>query len=313
MEVPISIRIGARRAYIVGMSTIDDLNKRLGIPDVLSFDEGEGDLPFARIRSDRGAADVSLYGANVTHFKPVGVEHPVLWMSPEAVFAEGKAIRGGIPVCWPWFGNHPSGSPEKPAHGVARIRLWDVREARVDDSGRVRLKLAMPGTESDLALTLEIAVGAALELRLTTENTGDAPVAMTAALHTYFSVSEIGNVRIKGFDGVEYWDQLEDNAEKRQDGDIVIDREVDRIYVSTEGECRILDAGWERIIRVAREGSGSAVVWNPWIEKSARLGDFPDDGYPGMLCIEAANAGPDVVTLQPGMRHVLGTTISVMP
>ncbi len=295
------------------MLKIDALNKRCGIPDVLSFDEGEGGLPFARIRSDRGEADISLYGAHVTHFKPVGIEHPVLWMSPEAVFAEGKAIRGGIPICWPWFGNHPSGSPEKPAHGVARIRMWEVKETGVDDAGRVRLRLAMPGKESDLALTLEIVVGSALELRLTTENTGDAPEAMTAALHTYFSVSEIGKVRIKGFDGVEYWDQLEGNAVKRQEGDIIIDREVDRIYVGTEGECRIVDEGWERAIRVTREGSGSAVVWNPWIEKSARLGDFPDDGFPGMVCIEAANAGPDVVTLQPGMRHVLGIKISVTP
>jgi glucose-6-phosphate 1-epimerase len=295
------------------MPNLDDLNARFGIPNLLSFDEGEGGLPFVRIRSDRGAADLSLYGAHVTYFKPVGVEHPVLWMSPEAVFAEGKAIRGGIPICWPWFGNHPSGSPEKPAHGVARIRLWEVRESRVDDAGRVRLKLELPRKESDLSLSLEVLVGAALELRLTTGNKGDAPVALTAALHTYFAVSEIGNVRIKGLDGVDYWDQLDGNAVKRQEGDLVIDREVDRIYVGTEGECRIVDGGWERVIRVAREGSGSVVVWNPWIEKSERLGDFPDEGYPGMLCIEAANAGEDVVTVQPGRKHVLGTTISVTP
>jgi len=294
---------------------IDDLNARFGNAD-LTFTIGQGGLPKADIRNRLGSADVYLHGAHLTAFQPADAG-PVLWMSEQAAFAPPKPIRGGVPICWPWFGGNPDDTA-KPQHGFARNRRWTVRSARSlpDDATVLTLGLRDdPETRAiwphafDLEFTLT--VGSELRMDLRARNTGDSPVEIGAALHTYFAVGDITQVSISGLDGREYHDQLDGMRVKSQSGDVRIDREVDRIYIDTEDTCFIDDPSMSRRIRVAKEGSRSTVVWNPWVAKAARMPDFPDDGYRTMVCIETTNAAGDVRTLGPGQEHTLTQFISL--
>ncbi len=279
------------------------------------FIDGEGDLPFAKIENQFATAEISFYGAHVTSFIPQG-EKPVLWVSRQSMYQYGKAIRGGIPVCWPWFGAHPS-DRNQPSHGYARIMAWPLVEALDLPDGATQLsfelspealkqRVAVPDFQAKMTVT----VGRELEVKLYIRNLGPEAWSYTGALHTYFNVSDIRKVSVCGLDGAAYRDSLT-GEDKVQQGDITFAGEVDRIYRDTTGACDIVDAGWNRTIRVAKRGSASTVVWNPWIEKSQKMSDFGDDEYLGMLCVETANAGNDVRRLAPGADAELTTIIGI--
>jgi D-hexose-6-phosphate mutarotase len=303
------------------MIGIDDLNARFAVPGAVRFaDHALGGL-VAELTSVHGAATVALLGGLATSWRPPGSDE-VLWLSTSGrLDGSGRAPRGGIPVCWPWFADHPT-DPSLPAHGFARRAMWEVSGAHADRDG-VHLTLTTDVGATGNApwphraeLSLEVSLGATLDVRLTTRNVGNAPFDLTQALHTYFRVGNVTRVEVQGLDGVSYLDKLDAFAEKRQSGPIAIDREVDRIYLGTTGAIDLVDPVLGRTIRVTRSGSTSAVVWNPWIAKAARLGDVVDadgaDAYLRMLCIEAANAAPDVVTIPPGGTHTLGTGLEVI-
>ncbi len=295
-------------------TTTAELNERFGIPGELEFVEGPGGLPVASIRNEGGGAGVCLLGGHVLSYEPSGQE-PVLWVSAESHFEVGRPIRGGIPVCWPWFaGQVPA--PGLPAHGCVRTRLWEVRGTESLDAA-TRIVLGITDDEETRALwphrfDLEIAVtvGAELRVDLTARNTDDEAWSCTGALHSYFAVGDVEQVCVLGLDGCRYLNKVEEFAEQRQRGPITVASEVDRIYTETTAECTIEDPVLGRRIRVAKEGSHTTVVWNPWVDKSARMEDFGDEEYHGMLCVETANAGEDVVTLEPGEAHRLTAVIS---
>ena len=235
-------------------------------------------------------------------FKTGGEE--VLW-SPKSWNHKGdKWCHGGIPICWPWFG-----SAATPAHGLARINMWNMEAPRDEADGSVTLTMTLE--KNGLAAKMVINIGRTLTLNLTTVNESGEPVKLTEALHTYFNISDISKIRILGFEDCDYFCSLAKVTEK-QSGAITFDKETDRIYYAGSRIAVIDDPGLERQIRVERFGSDSAVVWNPWIAKAAAMPDFGDDEYPGMLCIEAANAGDDARTLAPGASHTLGTRISLI-
>ncbi len=265
---------------------------------------GENQIQVLQISNPLADAQISLYGAHVLSFIPKGKED-LLWVSSKSNYLKGKAIRGGIPVCWPWFG------PVKaPTHGLARIRDWDFISAvsEADDSTTVYLTLFCP--EMNLKASMRINVGRELSLELTSENCSNEPVTLTSALHTYFNIADIHQVRCLGLDGMEYADKVT-GENCCQSGNVIFDRETDRIYASTNVVV-IDDPVLGRKIRVERMGSSSAVVWNPWIDKAANMADFGDEEYLQMLCVEAANAGCDQVILPPGGKHLLGTRISLI-
>jgi glucose-6-phosphate 1-epimerase len=294
---------------------IDDLNRTFAIDGHLSFDEGRGGLPRVVIDNPVATAEVYLHGAHVTAFRPRGAA-PVLWMSDLAVFRKDKAIRGGIPVAWPWFGPHPT-NKNMPQHGFARTSDWMIIATSAHPDGRTEVVLRLTDSGQSRALwphrfelELRAVVGNDLHLELRSRNTGCESVQVGGALHTYFRVGDIDQVSIEGFGGRDYLDQLDGHRNKRTDGPISIGEEVDRIYLQPSDECAIIDAVEKRRIRVSQSGSRTTVVWNPWIDKSARMFDFPDDGYRTMVCIEAANAADDVRLLRPGTEHILSQTIS---
>lgn len=297
---------------------IDRLNEQYGLHGHVHFAGGRGGMPRALIANDHADAEVYLHGAHVTAFAPRG-EAPVLWLSPDAVFTSGRAIRGGVPIVWPWFGPHGSDST-KPQHGFARNLQWQVAATRACADGSSEITLELTENEHTLALwphpfRLEhtVRAGRGLSMVLTSHNTGDEPVSLGAALHSYFSIADITQARVEGLEECTYLDQLTSRIVKRQPGPVTFDREVDRIYFGAPRDRVIVDATAGRAVHVATTGSRSTVVWNPWVDKSRAMADFPDEGYRNMLCVEPANAGDDVRVLAPGEHHTLTATISITP
>ncbi|MEZ4640681.1 MAG: hypothetical protein R2856_37945 [Caldilineaceae bacterium] len=201
------------------MTTLSSLNQQFGIDDRLVFVAGPGDLPVARVRNDFAIAEIALLGAHVLSYQPHDTE-PVLWVSSQSNFAVGKPIRGGIPVCWPWFAGHPTDS-NKPAHGFVRTALWTVLDTRTTRDDRTEIELGFESNEDTLslwphpfALRLRVTVGPALTVTLFTCNTGDEPFNFTGALHTYFHVGDAAQIAIHGLDGVDYLDKVDGMAAK---------------------------------------------------------------------------------------------------
>ncbi|MGE3916806.1 MAG: D-hexose-6-phosphate mutarotase [Hyphomicrobiaceae bacterium] len=286
-------------------------------PPHVAIEESPLGGPVARLTHGRFQVLVALHGAQVLNWTEDG--DGLLWLSPVARIRTGKGIRGGIPVCWPWFADHPT-DVTKAAHGFVRHRPWAIATTAVT-ADAVSITLATATTDSDLTLwphraeaRLTVTLGDGMSLSLETRNTGDAPFALTEALHTYFRVSDISAASVTGLEGRAYLDKLEGFARKTQNGAIAVPAEVDRIYLGDTSHITLADAGSRRRIGIASAGSRSAVVWNPWTAKTARLGDMGSpEAFRQMLCIETANAGDDIVTLAPGGTHVLGVTYIVEP
>jgi len=299
------------------MTDYEALNQRFAIDERALLVPGPGDRPVLSIQGEHSKACISLHGAHVIDFSPRN-GHPVLWLSRQAEFTPGKAIRGGIPLCWPWFGPQPADAT-KPAHGFARNRNWQLEHSTELDDGVIECRFTLAADHEtttlwphSFELRYTIRVGQYLDCELHMINHADTAVSCTGALHTYLAVSDAEDIRIRGLDKRPYIDQV-DGGRKKQQGPLVIDGEVDRIYHDTDDIVYLDDPGWSRTLVVAKSGSRSTVIWNPWIDKAARLSDFSDDEYHGMCCLEAANAGPDVVNLEPGMGHKLRCLIGTEP
>lgn len=294
-------------------AAVRDLNRAHAIEDSVVFENRFGG-PVAILNYEASRAIIAVQGAQVLSYCAGGFGE-LLWLSPQAKLGTGKAVRGGIPICWPWFGPHPEGG-NRPAHGFVRARPWRVARTEAGPDGtRIRLQLGAAGTApADWPITasvqIDICLASALTLELTTRNSGDGVIRVTQALHTYFGVSDIAEVRIGGLESVAFIDQLDPGALKREDTAVRISAELDRIYQAQTGCVTLEDAGAGRRIRIGKSGSASSVVWNPWTEKSARLGDLGDEGYRRMVCIETANAGADIVTIEPGGTHTLTAVYS---
>lgn len=268
----------------------------------------EIDHPAARAR-------VALHGAHLMEWIPTGHE-PVIYLSPDAVLREGKAIRGGVPVCWPWFGPHPT-DPALPAHGFARSRFWELTDqSETAEAARLTFLLTDDKTTRVLwphafHLELEMILGAELQLHLRMVNTGSTPFDLTAALHSYLAVGGIRQTTVTGLTGADYRDVATQPATIRhQEGDIHFDQETDRDYHS-DADVEVRDDAMGRTLIIGKTGSHCTVVWNPWIEKAIALTDLPDDHYQNFVCVETANAWKDIITLAPGASHTLATTVKV--
>jgi glucose-6-phosphate 1-epimerase len=298
-------------------SDISALNQKFAIAGQLEFVQDAGGLVIARIANALAQASIALQGAHVMTFRPNG-EQPVIWLSPAAKLAPGKSIRGGVPVCWPWFGAH-AGESGFPAHGFARTVPWRVAASEALPDGGTRIVFELPQSSIPAAqwphacrLRNIVTVGKTLAVELVTENTGNSAFEVGEALHTYFAISDVDNMRISGLEGAEYLDKVDNWQRKTQTGAVAIAGEVDRLYLNTGTDCLIEDAGLKRRIRIAKRGSRSTVVWNPWAEKAAKMGDFgSDSGYRGMVCVESVNAAENVVRIAPGESHALHAAYSI--
>ena len=238
-------------------------------------------------------------------WRPTGQEE-VLYLSPDAVYREGKAIRGGIPLCWPWFNAHPS-DPDLPSHGLVRNQFWELESTDANDDGVVaKLSRSTP----NWTVLATIRMGNSLEVALESTNLVDEPLLVSGALHSYFSVGNVREVTIKGLEDTGYLDTVGEHTNRQQTESIRIDREVDRWYDSS-GPVRLEDPVKKRTILVEKENSPSTIVWNPWTEKAVALGDLPNQDYLAFACIEAAITNDRAVAVGKGAIHRFSTRVSV--
>ncbi len=286
-----------------------------------------GELKCWHLSTPHATALIARQGAQVLSYQVFG-QPPVVWLSDTAQYVQGQSLRGGIPVCWPWFGDllrNPQAvqsmveqGAANPMHGLVRTIDWQLQDARsTATSATLALKLEMPqglGAWRHAAeLELRVHLSHDLQVSLTTRNRGDAPMVTSQALHTYFAVGDSRQARIDGLEGCSYVDTLEDWQTRVQDGPLSLSGETDRIYTGIDQPLVIHDSVWRRAIHVRASGSRSAVLWNPWVEKSQRLSQFRADAWQDMLCIETARVWDDLQYLAPGESATMGLEIQAEP
>mgnify|MGYP001073483001 CR=1 FL=1 len=299
------------------MSELDTLKRRFASADFLSFSEKAPGFIAIDVKTAFSTASIALQGAHVMTWQPKG-QKPVIWLSKAAKFAPGKSIRGGVPLCWPWFGPHAT-EAAYPGHGFARTIPWLLVDAWKLPDGRVRLEFEPVMNDAACAMWPHpslvkniVTVGQELEVELATTNTGQAAFPLGQALHTYFEIGDINKVEIAGLAGCTYIDKVAGSKRKKQKGAVTFTGETDRVYLGTTGCCGIVDPVLKRTILITSTGSRSTIVWNPWQEKAAKMGDFGKQGEDRMVCVETANAVDDVITLAPGETHRMSAQYRVI-
>jgi len=273
-------------------------------------------MPSVRVQTEAATGLVFLQGAHVAEWTPAG-QTPVIWMSEQAVYQPGKALRGGIPICFPWFGSHAE-HQAYPAHGFARTREFGYVGARAAAAGSVELEFVLEEDSQTFAFfphafeaRLRVAFGKTLELAFEVKNRGSDSFSFEEALHSYFRVEDAREISVVGLNGATYHDKVRAMAEfvERQP-ELRLTGETDRVYQSSAA-CTIVDPKGKRALRIEKAHSRSTVVWNPWHERAAQMSDFGADAWPHMICIESANVAGERVTLAPGESHTLGVSITV--
>tara|TARA_R110001583_G_scaffold41891_1_gene133148 strand:- start:45077 stop:45991 length:915 start_codon:yes stop_codon:yes gene_type:complete len=294
------------------------LNQQFGIKGQLEFSPGDNGFVMIDISNQYAKATISTYAGQIVSYQPHGQAEDLFFLSNKAIYQEGKAIRGGVPICWPWFGDDTSGF-ERPPHGFVRNQQWQVKSTETLEDGRISVTLATADNEMtrelwhyEFNLELQFIIGTQLELTLKTKNTGKQFFTITQALHTYFKVSDVSNVLIKGLNGKPYIDKLDSFTIKQQTDDIMVSDEIDRIYQKSPKHISMTDSGFNRTITISSYGSDTTVVWNPWATSISNLADLDEESYRHFVCVETANVFTDSLTIIPaGREHVVTTVFSI--
>jgi len=296
-------------------TTAAELDSRFGIPGFAEVSEGNGGLPRVHVTNPFGQAEIYLHGAHVTSWQPKGFDE-VLFLSSKARWQEGQAIRGGIPICFPWF-RAKADDPKAPAHGFARTKMWQL-DSIAENDGQVVVTMSMKNDDqtrrwwpAEFRLVNRVTFGPELRMELTCSNTGTAPARFEEALHTYNRVGAVQDARVLGLDGAHFLDNTRSNIEGVQQGEIAIGSETDNAYLNTRSAADLVDPKMQRRIRLAKEGSVNTVVWNPWREKAAEMRDLGDGEWAHFLCVEACNIMDAAVNLAPGREHKMAATLSI--
>lgn len=297
------------------VSVAAELDSRFGIPGVAKVCEGNGGLPHVQITSTFGSGEMYLHGAQVTSWKPAGNDE-VLFVSTKSRWQEGQAIRGGIPICFPWF-RAKGDDHQAPAHGFVRTETWQI-ESIIQNEGRVSVSMFTESDEQtrrwwpgEFRLIHRVMFDPELKLELICRNTGTTPLRFEEALHTYNRVADVEQVHLQGLDTVRFLDNTNANQEKIQIGDVALASQTDSAYMNTDSAVDLLDPKMRRQIRLQKDNSLTTVVWNPWREGAAALRDLGDGEWKQFLCVEASNILDSSVNLDPGQEHKMTAVLSV--
>lgn len=275
--------------------------------------------PDLTVNGTGSTATVSTHGAHVTGWAPDGAE-PVLWMSSTTRREPGAPIRGGVPICFPWFGPGVSGD-RSPSHGFARVLPWRVVDAEdTAGSSGIVLELGSPDlSDEDRAAVggeftarYSVDCGEDLLLTLTVTNVGETPFTFEEALHTYLRVGDVRQVQIEGLEDTVYADKTQGGAEHEQQGELTLTEETDRVYRSG-GKVTVVDPVLGRRLVVTKKDSASTIVWNPFPDKAATLSDIGDGEWQTLLCVEGGNVLDETIGLAPGESHSMSYRLSVEP
>jgi len=292
-----------------------ELDSGFGISGVAGVCEGNGGMPRVRITGAFGEGEMYLHGAHVTSWKPAGNDE-VLFVSTKSRWQEGQAIRGGIPICFPWF-RAKGNDAQAPAHGFARTKTWQV-ESIVQNEGTVSVIMLTESDEQtrrwwpgEFRLIHRVTFGSELKLELVCRNTGTTPLRFEEALHTYNRVADVEQVHLQGLDTVGFLDNTDANQEKMQIGDVAIASQTDSAYMNTDSAVDLLDPRMRRQIRLQKDNSLTTVVWNPWRDGAAGLKDLGDGEWKQFLCVEASNILGAAVNLDPVQEYKMTAVLSV--
>lgn len=296
-------------------SSIADLNRRFGLSGIANVVPGNGSLAKVVISSPAATGEMYLHGGHITSWVQKDGQD-ALYLSPNSLFQDGRAIRGGVPVCFPWFGDKAD-DPTAPAHGFVRTKEWQLES--IDQAGNdVVVSMSTQSDEAtrkwwphDFHLTSRASFGAQLKVELVVTNTGSSPFSFEEAQHAYFAVSDAKAAFVRGLDGTRYIDKTDRFTEKTQSGDVQFSAETDRIYLPTERDLELFDPAGKRRTEVHKENSRTTVIWNPWTEKSAGLKDLGDGQWRRFVCIETTNVGRFAVLLAPGESHTMTAQVQV--
>ena len=297
------------------MDIQQQLNEHFGLAGVLAFHATPSGLIYARVTTPQASATVYLQGAHVTAWQPKG-RQPMIFVSRKSEFAPGKPIRGGVPIAFPWFANRHDGKTG-PSHGFARIQDWTLAFAALagDD---LHLTFTLGPTEisrglgfDNFRLVYQLTIGRTLTMQLTVANDAAVPLVFEEALHTYYAVADIHEVTLEGLDGVTYLDKNDNFQPKMQHGAVVVTGPTDRVYLNASGACVLHDVAGKRRITVAKTGSNTTVIWNPWESGASKLPDLEGTEWHEFLAVETVNAAANTVTLAPGAAHVMQAHVSV--
>ena len=300
---------------------IASLNNKFAIGTELIFKQLASGTTLIEIDAPLATATISLEGGQVVAWHPKTQSEPVLWVSKLAQFAPGKAIRAGVPICWPWFGTHPTNSLV-PGHGFARVVPWNVQSTSVDTEGVIDINLKLAESEAadqlrsadfpkSVSLSAHYRIGETLEVSLITENNTEHEIHFTEGLHTYFQVSDVENVQVLGLDECVYVDLLDGNQRRRQKGPITFGGEVGRIFVKCDKATIIEDKKLGRNIHVVGTGSNSIAVWNPGLATASKMTDLGGEGWRTMVCVETANALENHAIIKPWQHRSLNAKFFV--
>ncbi len=294
---------------------VAELDGRFGIPGVARVSDGNGAMPRVQITSSLCEGELYLHGAQVTSWKPAGADE-VLFLSSKSRWEEGQAIRGGIPICFPWF-RAKVDDPQAPAHGFVRTKAWQL-ESIVENGSGVAVTMFTESDEhtqrwrpGEFRLVHCAMFGSELSLELVCINTGTTPLRFEEALHTYNRVADIQDVRLQGLDAVRFLDNTDSNSERVQRGDVAIASKTDNAYLNTENAVDLSDPNMRRRIRLRKANSLTTVVWNPWRDGAQGLHDLGDGEWRQFLCVEASNILGSAVNLAPGQEHRMNAILSV--
>ena len=297
-------------------SSIEALSHRFGIPDVVRILAGRGGLPKIHIASSAAQAELYLHGAHLTSWQPEE-EDEVLFLSDRSRWEDGQPIRGGIPICFPWF-RAKQGDATAPKHGFVRIRSWQLDSVALDPDGSVIVVASTAADDfsrrwwpCDFRLAYRLRIGRSLHLELIVANTGSAPFQFEEALHTYFNVGLAQRVEVRGLDGVAYLDNTEGNRRKIQSGPLLFSQATDNAYLDAPSPVDLVDPVLRRTLTTAKENSASTVVWNPGREGAASIPDLGEEEWQRMACVEASNVLTCAVTLPPGQEHRMAAILTV--
>lgn len=295
------------------MQTADELNEAFGLPGVIAFDEPHPGMLRARVTAPSCTAELYLQGAHLTQWQPRGDE-PVLYLSSRSSYLPGKAIRGGIPIVFPWFGPAATSpvptQPGAPQHGFARVSPWTLRFAALagDD---LHLSLSLDQTESirdsgfhSFELACEIILGRTLTLRLSVANTGDAPFPFEDILHAYLHVGDSREVSVEGLQGTQFLDKTDDSLRKTEtEAALKFVGEIDRPYLNTTASLVLTDPALARRLLLEKGGSHTTVTWNPGEALAKKMADVGPDEWTQFVCLEPGNAAENFITLRPREVH----------
>jgi glucose-6-phosphate 1-epimerase len=298
------------------LSRIDELNEQFGITGVVRVIEGNGGLAKVKITGPLAEAEIYLHGAQVTAWRPAG-EEEVIFVSGQSKWEDGRAIRGGIPVCFPWF-RAKADDANAPAHGFVRTKEWDLASAKANNDGTVAVVCATRSDENsrrwwphEFRLAHRITVGKVLGMELAVTNTGSKAFRFEEALHTYFRVGDVEQVEVRGLEGVSFLDNVDENRKKLQANGLRLTGPTDNAYIDSRSAVDFSDAALGRTVRTAKENSSTTIVWNPWQQGAAKLADLGDEEWRQMICVEASNILGSAISLDPGEEHTMRAEIGL--